>query len=96
MAHSGKIAAPFIALISGDTYFSKFHAEIGNLLNNGWFYNASRAVGIIGKSLTDFDRDSCKPFVGNIENIFQKESEIQEFPVITLGPGTGRKCVSAK
>lgn len=26
-----------------------------------------------------------------IENVFQRESEIQEFRVITLGPGTGRK-----
>lgn len=91
MAHSGKIAAPFIALITGGTCFSKFDEEIKMLHNNGWFCNASRAVGIIGRSLTDFDREDCKPFVGDIENIFQRESEIQEFRVITLGPGTGRK-----
>ena len=91
MAHSGKIAPPFIALITGGTCFSKFDEEIKMLQNNRWFCNASRAVGIIGRSLTDFDREDCKPFVGDIENIFQKESEIQEFRVITLGPGTGRK-----
>lgn len=86
MAHTGKIAAPYIVLITGDIAFTQSKDEIEMLLANGWFINASRAVVLIDECLTDFDKASCKLFTGDVENIFQNESEIRNFQSVTLGP----------
>lgn len=89
MAYSGKIAALHIVLVANTLPFTNCKDEIEMLLNNGWFCNANRTVGLIGEPMTNFDKDVCKPFVNDAENIFRKESEIQDFKVVVLGPGTG-------
>lgn len=86
MAHKGKIAPPYIALITGNTSFVSCEDEIKMLLENGWFHNALRTVGVIGECLTEIDKENCKLFVGDVENVFQNESEIEDFKIHTIGP----------
>lgn len=89
MSHSGKVASPFIALITDNISFTYCRDEIDILLNNGWFVNSSRTVGFVGKAVTAFDKDRCKPFVTDIEDILQNESEMYDFQVVVIGPGLG-------
>lgn len=87
MAHSGKVASPFIALITDNISFTYCRDEIDILLNNGWFINSSRTVGFVGKTVTVSDRDSCKPFVTDSEDVLENESEMQDFRVVVIDPG---------
>lgn len=89
MAHSGKVAAPFIALITDGISFTYCSDEIDTLLNNGWFVNSSRTVGFVGDTVTDFDKDRCKPFITDIEDILQNETEMHDFQVVVIGSGLG-------
>lgn len=93
MNHTGRIAHPYILLITDGNPISddNYDSELKALLENGWFTNSQRFAVLIGDAIKSTNtRNAVSKFVSNTEEgiieLDKIESVLNYYRPIHIGP----------